>query len=64
VLIEDWANNEFRALVHLDAFADRYLYVSRDVDGRILSLLDKTQETVKLYNQLESERGRILLNFA
>src|SRR5690606_1525632 len=43
-LIEDWANNEFRALVHLDAFPDRYLYVSRDVDGSILSLLDETQE--------------------
>jgi two-component system nitrogen regulation sensor histidine kinase NtrY len=57
VLIEDWANNEFRALVHLDAFADRYLYVSRDVDGSILSLLDKTQETVKLYNQLEANAG-------
>lgn len=62
-LIEDWANNEFRALVHLDAFTDRYLYVSRDVDGSILSLLDETQETVKVYNQLESDRGRILFNF-
>ena len=62
-LIEDWANNEFRALVHLEAFADRYLYVSRDVDGSILSLLDETQETVKVYNQLESDRGRILFNF-
>jgi two-component system nitrogen regulation sensor histidine kinase NtrY len=63
VLIEDWDNNEFRALVYLDAFADRYLYVSRSVDGSILSLLDETQETVQLYNQLESERGRLLLNF-
>ena len=62
-LIEDWANNEFRALVHLESFPDRYLYVSRDVDGSILSLLDETQETVQLYNQLESERGRLLLNF-
>ena len=32
VVIEDWANDEFRALVHLNAFADRYLYVSRKVD--------------------------------
>jgi len=64
VVIQDWANNEFRALVHLDAYADRYLYVSRTVDGSILSLLDETQETVRLYNQLESERGRLLLNFA
>ncbi|MEC4746856.1 hypothetical protein, partial [Cocleimonas sp. KMM 6896] len=44
-LIEDWANNEFRALVRLNSSVDRFLYVSRDVDGEILSLLDETQET-------------------
>ncbi|WP_135446996.1 sensor histidine kinase NtrY-like [Tabrizicola caldifontis] len=63
VLIPDWANNEFRALVFLPAYTDRYLYVTREVDGSILSLLDETQETVQLYNQLESERGRLLFNF-
>ena len=63
VVIQDWANNEFRALVHLDAYADRFLYVSRDVDGSILSLLDETKETVRLYHQLESERGRLLFEF-
>jgi two-component system nitrogen regulation sensor histidine kinase NtrY len=63
VLIPDWSNNEFRALVFLDAFADRFLYVTREVDGSILSLLDETKETVQLYNQLESERGRLLFNF-
>ncbi|MFN4191729.1 MAG: ATP-binding protein [Tabrizicola sp.] len=63
VLIPDWKNNEFRALVFLDAYTDRYLYVTRTVDGSILSLLDETQETVQLYNQLEAERGRLLFNF-
>jgi two-component system nitrogen regulation sensor histidine kinase NtrY len=63
VLIPDWPNNEFRALVFLNAYVDRYLYVTRSVDGSILSLLDETQETVQLYNQLESERGRLLFNF-
>ncbi|MBC2835498.1 sensor histidine kinase NtrY-like [Paragemmobacter straminiformis] len=63
VLIQDWENNEFRALIHLDAFADRYLYISRTVDGSILSLLDETRETVNLYHQLESERGRLLFEF-
>ncbi|SEB93142.1 two-component system, NtrC family, nitrogen regulation sensor histidine kinase NtrY [Rhodobacter sp. 24-YEA-8] len=63
VLIRDWQNNEFRALVRLPAYADRYLYVSRAVDGRLLSLLDETTETVKLYNQLEADRGKLLLNF-
>jgi len=63
VIIEDWDVNEFRAILVLGAYVDRFLYVSRDVDGEILNLLDDTQETVALYNQLESDRGRILFEF-
>jgi two-component system nitrogen regulation sensor histidine kinase NtrY len=63
VIIEDWDINEFRALVALEGYVDRFLYVSREVDGDILSLLDETQETVNLYQQLESERGRLLFEF-
>jgi two-component system, NtrC family, nitrogen regulation sensor histidine kinase NtrY len=62
-IIEDYSNNEFRALIPLDSFVDRYLFVTRAVDGNILSLLDETKETVVLYQQLESERGRILFEF-
>ncbi|MHA1128373.1 MAG: HAMP domain-containing protein, partial [Alphaproteobacteria bacterium] len=64
VIIEDWETSEFRVLVNLSAYADRLLYVTRDVDGEILSLLDETQQTVSLYNQLENERGRLLFEFA
>jgi len=63
VLIEDRPNNEFRALLRLTAFADRYLFVSRAVDGGIIALLDETQQTVRLYRQLESDRGRVLFEF-
>ncbi|MBN2907254.1 MAG: PAS domain-containing sensor histidine kinase [Rhodobacteraceae bacterium] len=63
VIIEDWDNNEFRALVRLDAYVDRFLYISRTVDGELLNLLDGTQETVRLYQQLENERGRVLFEF-
>ena len=63
VLIEDRDNSEFRALVRLAAFGDRYLYVSREVDGQIIALLDETQATVGLYRQLESERGQFLFQF-
>ncbi len=63
VILEDWDQNEFRALIRLNSFVDRYLYVSREVDGAILSLLDETQETIRLYQQLERERGRILFEF-
>lgn len=64
VLIEDWSNNEFRALAPIAPFADRFLYVSRAVDGDLLGLLDDTRETVGLYNQLEATRGRMLAEFA
>ena len=63
VLIADWENDEFRALIQLRAFADRYLLVSRSVDGHILILLDETEETAQFYQQLENERGRLLFEF-
>ncbi|ABV93315.1 histidine kinase [Dinoroseobacter shibae DFL 12 = DSM 16493] len=63
IVIEDWTNNEFRALVKLARHVDRYLYVSREVDGEILTLLDDTQETVQLFRQLESDRGQLLFDF-
>ena len=59
-IVEDWSNNELRAVVHLPSFADRYLYITRAVDGNILNLLDETQSTVALYQQLEGARGRLL----
>lgn len=62
-IIEDWKNNEFRALLNLTGYVDHYLYVSRQVDGQILQLLDETQETALFYQQQESERGRRLFEF-
>ncbi len=63
MVIQDWTNNEFRAVVRLDSFLDRYLYISRDVDGELLNLLDETKETATFYQQLEGERGRVLFEF-
>ena len=64
MIFQDWSNNEFRALMPLDAYLNRYLYISRAVDGDILGLLDDTKETVAVYNQMESERGRVLFELA
>ncbi|WP_370641118.1 ATP-binding protein [Nereida sp. MMG025] len=63
LIIEDWDNSEFRALVPLEAYVDRLLYISRSVDGQILNLLDETQETAQFYQQLERDRGRLLFDF-
>ncbi|MBU2358256.1 MAG: HAMP domain-containing protein, partial [Alphaproteobacteria bacterium] len=62
-IIEDGANNEFRALLPMETFPNRYLYVTRAVDGQILSLLDDTEATVALYDQLERDRGQLLFQF-
>ncbi len=62
-IIEDLQNNEFRALIPLNAFRDRYLYVTRAVDGTVLSLLDDTTETVEQYEELATERGQLLFQF-
>ncbi len=64
VLIQDWPKSEFRALMALSGYSDRYLYVTRAVNGDILNLLDETQATVTLYQQLEADRGRLLFEFA
>ncbi|MFB2532888.1 ATP-binding protein [Paracoccus sp. p4-l81] len=64
VLIEDWSSNEFRALAQISPLTDRFVYISRAVDGDLLGLLDDTRETVGLYNQLEATRGRMLAEFA
>ncbi len=62
-VIEDLENNEFRAIVFMEAFPDRLLYVTRNVDGEVLSLLDQTKETVILYDKIEKERGKLLFEF-
>lgn len=64
VLIEDWQNNEFRALLPLASMSDRFLYVTRDVDGSLLGLLDDTRQSVGDYQQLEQQRGQVLLEFS
>ena len=63
-LIEDFDNGEMRALTRLQGFSNHYLYVGRAVDGDLLRLLDQTQATAGFYARLESERGRLLFDFA
>ncbi|MDG1936157.1 MAG: PAS domain-containing sensor histidine kinase [Paracoccaceae bacterium] len=63
VIIRDLKNNELRALVYLNDFKDHLLLISREIDGNLFALLDETQEEAKLYQQLESERGKWLFQF-
>ncbi len=64
VVIDDEGANELRALVHLAGMIDRFLYITRRIEGEVLLLLDETRETVRLYERLEEERHRVLFDFA
>ena len=64
VLIDDFDNNELRALIYLKGFGNRYLYLTREVDGILFNLLDETQKTAILYQQMENDRTAYLFNFA
>jgi two-component system, NtrC family, nitrogen regulation sensor histidine kinase NtrY len=63
LVVNDWENDELRVILKLNLFYDRFLYVSRSVNGNFLQLLDETNETVRFYKQLESDRGRIIFDF-
>ena len=63
LVINDWENDELRVILKLNLFYDRFLYVSRSVNGNFLQLLNETNETVRFYKQLESDRGRIIFDF-
>ncbi|MEO1493446.1 MAG: PAS domain-containing sensor histidine kinase [Pseudomonadota bacterium] len=63
VLIEDAARNEIRALISLNNIG-AFLYVSREVQGDVLRLLDETRGTVQFYDRLERERGSVLFTYA
>ena len=64
VIIPDLVNDELRALVRLGRYLDKYLLVSRKIDGHLFGLLDEAQETAKLYQEQEALRGQRLFEFA
>ena len=64
VVIDDNLNGEIRALVHLTNFTDAFLYVTRDVQGDVLRLLDEARETVQLYDRLEQDSDSLLISYA
>ena len=63
LIVTDLIGNELRALIRLSNYSNHYLYLTRTIDGSLLGLLEDTTETATYYNQLETERGRLLFDF-
>lgn len=63
VIIRDLDQSELRALMPLSKLPDYFVYVSREIDANIFSLLDETRRSASLYSQLENDRGRRLFEY-
>ena len=63
VLIDDFNNNELRALIFLNGFGDKYLYLTREVDGTLLIFWTK-HKNCNFVLVDESDRTAYLFNFA
>lgn len=64
VLMLDPVGDRLRALVQLRTLRGDYLYVSRIVSGGVFRQLDRTRETVALYERTERDRDQIIFDFA
>ncbi|HET9149870.1 MAG TPA: PAS domain-containing sensor histidine kinase [Alphaproteobacteria bacterium] len=57
-------DNRVRALVRLETLPNAYLYVARFVEARVLQHMQRTQEAVSSYKNLEQRRSSLQITFA
>ena len=64
VIVTAESDDRVRALVALDQFEGGYLVVERFIDPRVLAHMDQSATAVRVYQQLEGERSRMIVTFA
>lgn len=64
VTMTNSSDDRVRALLRLDNLGDVYLFVGRFVDAQVLGFMERTQEIVAEYRNLESERTGIQITSA
>jgi two-component system nitrogen regulation sensor histidine kinase NtrY len=63
VFVND-GDNRVRALVRLETLPNAYLYVARFVEARVLQHMQRTQDAVSSYQNLEQRRSELQITFA
>ena len=56
--------NKAAVMIKLDSFIDTYLYVSRNVQPKLLQYLDDTEQAVNFYYSVKNNRTGIRITFA
>ncbi|NQW10910.1 MAG: PAS domain-containing sensor histidine kinase [Alphaproteobacteria bacterium] len=64
VVLTGQSDDRIRALVALNQFVDAFLFVGRFVDPALLAHVERTQEAVSQYQELEGKRFDFQLTFA
>ena len=64
ITVTSSADDRVRALVSLFGFGDAYLFVGRFIDAEVLGYMQRTEQVVREYQELQSSRNRIQLTSA
>jgi two-component system nitrogen regulation sensor histidine kinase NtrY len=64
VFIKDSLENKTTVMTKLNSLVDTYLYISRNIDPKILQYLNETEEAVSFYYFVENSQTGIKVTFA
>ncbi len=64
VIIPGNIDNKTSVMIKLNSFIDTYLYISRNIDPKILKYLNETERAVNFYYTVENNQSGIKITFA
>ena len=64
VFIKDSLENKTTVMTKLNSLVDTYLYISRNIDPKILRYINETEEAVSFYYSVENSQTGIRVTFA
>jgi len=64
VIISNNLDRKTSVMIKLNSLIDTYLYISRDIETKILKYLDETEEAVSFYYSVENSQTGIKITFA
>ena len=64
VIISNYVEDKSSVMIKLNSLIDTYLFISRDIDPKILNYLNETEEAVSFYYTVENSQLGIKITFA
>ncbi len=64
VIISNNINEKTSVMIKLNSLIDTYLYISRDIEPKIIKYVDETEEAVSFYYSVENSQTGIKITFA